>query len=328
MSKIVSFGEVLLRLSPIGYDRFLQADQFRVEYGGGEANVAVSLAILGEETVFASKLPAHDIGQAAVNALRKYGVDTSNIVRGGEKIGEYFFEKGISERGGQVIYDRENSAFAQAKEGEFDWDTILQDATWFHLTGITPALSESAKNSCFNALKKAKELGITVSFDPNYRSTLWTKEEAAPVLREMTKYADILISNLGQGADIYNIYNESEENTAKILQKEYGCKYVALTNRKAYSAFKNAYSAVLLAEGKMYNSRVHEVEIADRVGAGDAFAAGLIYALRKGYDAQRAIEMATSAGSLKHSINGDINLVSIKEILHIADGNTGGQVRR
>ncbi len=326
--RAVTFGELMMRLTPPEYYRFRQAESFEVEYGGGEANVAVSLAVWGIHSDFVSKIPAHDIGEASIDYLRKYGVNTSHIIRGGDNLGLYFMERGISERGGKVIYDRKHSAFAEAAVSEYGWEEILNDADWFHVTGITPALSENTRNSCICALKEAKKRGITVSFDPNYRSTLWTKAEAAPVLKEMSGYTDVLITNMGQAEDIYGISGKSEEETAELLQQEFGCKRVALTERRTYSARKNDYSALLVTDGKAYSSRKHEVEVADRMGAGDAFAAGLIYAILNGYDEQRTIEFAVAAGSLKHTVEGDANLVSVEEIQMSADGISSGSVRR
>lgn len=325
--KTVTFGELMLRLSPESYNRFVQADKFCVTFGGAEANVAADLAFWGERASFATKLPAHEIGRLAADSLRKCGVDTSAIVYGGERIGVYYTESGASQRGGKVIYDRKHSAFAEAEAEEFDWNRIFADASWLHVTGITPALSAKAAESAAAALKAAKKRGLTISFDPNYRSTLWNKEKAAPVLRGMTKYADVLITNVGQAADIYGLAKASEE-TAKTLAGEYGCRYVALTDRKTHSAFRNDFSASLFSDGVLCRSRSYEMELVDRLGGGDAFAAGLIYALSKGFSSDRAAEFAAAAGALKHSVAGDYAFVSVEEIEALANGCGLGEVRR
>ena len=326
--RAVTFGELLLRLSPEKYLRLVQSDRYEATFGGAEANVAVNLARYGFKASFVTKLPEHELGQAALDCVRRYGVDTSAVVRGGERVGIYYLEKGISERGSKVIYDRKHSSFAEAEPSDFDWEKIFEGRGWFHLTGITPALSENTEAISSEAVKRAKAQGWIVSFDPNYRSGLWGKKRAGETLRKMSGYADVLITNMGQAEDVYGIADETEEETAKLLASEYGCRYVALTRRKTHTALKQEYGGMLWTKGQGYRSRTHELEVADRVGAGDAFAAGLIYALSNGYEPQRAIEFAAAAGSLKHTVEGDFNLVSLRETEALALGKPAGGLDR
>lgn len=341
-NKVVTFGELMLRLAPEGYLRFVQADRLGATYGGGEANVAVSLANYGHDAHFVSKLPAHEIGQAAVNSLRKYGVDTNDIIRGGDRVGIYFLEKGASQRPSKVIYDRADSAMAKAEPSEFNWDEILKDAKWFHTTGITPALSDNAAQATLEAVKKCRELGIPVSMDLNYRNKLWSKEKANKVMSEICKYVDVCIANEEDAKDVFGIEASNTDITsgelnhegyidvAKKLKDEFGFKKVAITLRESINANRNLWSAMLFdgESEKPVFSKKYDLNIVDRVGGGDSFGGGLIHALLSGYDDQSAIEFAVAASALKHSIEGDYNLVSEAEVQRLAGGDASGRVQR
>ena len=338
--KIITFGEIMLRLSPELYTRFVQSEKFLSTYAGAEANVAVSLANYGENVAFVSKLPDHEIGQAAVNSLRKFGVDTSLIVRGGDRVGVYFCEKGASQRPSKVIYDRAHSAIAEAVETDFDWNTIFDGAGWFHFTGITPALSDNMAQICLTAVKKAKEKNITVSCDLNFRKKLWSKEKAGQVMGELCKYVDYCIANEEDAKDVFGIEAENSDITggkldrngyidvAKKLTDKFGFKGVAITLRESKSANDNDWSGMLYTENQAYFSKKYSIHIVDRVGGGDSFGGGLIYSLVNGYDAQRAIEFAVAASCLKHSIEGDFNLITKKEVENLAGGDASGRVQR
>lgn len=341
MSKrVVTFGEIMLRLAPEGYYRFLQADSFGATFGGGEANVAVSLANYGFDAAFVTKLPKHDIGQAAVNSLRKYGVDTSLITRGGDRVGIYFLEKGASQRPSKVIYDRAGSAIATAKGEDFDWDEIFKGAEWFHFTGITPALDKGVAEICLVAVKKAKELGLTVSCDLNYRNKLWTKDEARETMTEICKYVDVCIANEEDAADVFGIKasntdvtqgevnREGYKEVAKELKDRFGFSAVAITLRESLSANDNNWSAMLYKNDEYYFSKKYSMHIVDRVGGGDSFGAGLIAATLMGYEPQETIEFAVAASCLKHTIEGDFNMVTVDEVKKLAGGDGSGRVRR
>ena len=306
--RVVTFGEIMLRLAPEGYTRFVQAESYGATYGGGEANVAVSLANFGLDSSFVTKLPAHEIGQAGVNALRRYGVDTSHITRGGKRVGIYFLEKGASQRPSKVIYDREGSAIAKAQKEDFDWDQIFEGADWFHFTGITPALGDGVAEICLEACKKAKEKGITVSCDLNYRNKLWSKEKAGKVMGELCSYVDVCIANE--------------------LAERFGFQKVAITLRESISANDNNWAAILYTGGEYYFSKKYTMHIVDRVGGGDAFGAGLIYGCLNEMSAQETIEFAVAASCLKHSIEGDFNQVSVEEVKKLAGGDGSGRVQR
>ncbi|MDQ0360549.1 sugar kinase [Breznakia pachnodae] len=338
--KVVSFGEIMLRLAPEGYLKFLQADHYEATFGGGEANVAVSLANYGIESVFVSKLPKHELGQCALNNLRRYGVDTSNIVRGGERIGIYYLEKGASQRASKVIYDRAHSAIAEATISDFDWDSIFNEVDWFHFTGITPALSCELADICEIACKKAKEKGIKISCDLNYRKKLWSKEEANKTMSKLCQYVDVCIANEEDAADVFGIHadytnvtsgeihHESYIDVAKQLHNQFSFSGVAITLRESISASDNNWSAILFDGRKAYHSKQYKLRIVDRVGGGDSFGAGLIYALLNKFDAQETIEYAVAASALKHSIEGDFNHVSIEEISQLVKGDGSGRVQR
>ncbi len=338
--KVITFGEIMLRLAPHGYYRFTQAQDFEATYGGGEANVAVSLANYGVDAAFVSKLPKHAIGQCAVNDLRKHGVDTSFITRGGERVGIYFLEKGASQRASQVIYDRAHSAISEATPDDFDWSIIFQDVDWFHFTGITPALGENVAKICLEACEKAKERGITISCDLNFRKKLWTSEEAENTMGKLMKYVDICIANEEDAEKVFGIKAKDTDVTsgslnhdgyiqvAKQLTERFGCKAVAITLRESISATDNYWAAMLYTDQQAYFSKKYAVHIVDRVGGGDSFGGGLIYAMLQKYQPQDAIEFAVAASCLKHSIEGDYNRVSVEEVQTLANGDGSGRVQR
>lgn len=340
MSRIVTFGEIMLRLAPMGFERFSQAKEFGVVYGGGEANVAVSLANYNKDAYFVTKLPKHEIGQCAVNELRKYGVNTDYIVRGGERVGIYYCEKGASQRPSKVIYDRAHSSIAEAKREDFNWKEIFKDAEWFHFTGITPALSEECAAITLEAVKAAKEAGVTVSVDLNYRKKLWSTEKAGRVMGEIVKFCDVVIANEEDAEKVFGIKadetditgghlsDEGYKNVAKQLVERFNLKYVAITLRESMSASDNGWSAMLYDGNEFYKSRRYNMHIVDRVGGGDSFGAGLIYGLTSGYSNQDALEFAVAASCLKHTIEGDFNLVSIEEVETLAKGDASGRVQR
>lgn len=340
MGKFITFGEIMLRLAPVGYERFLQSKEFGVVYGGGEANVAVSLANYGKDAYFVTKLPKHEIGQSAVNELRRYGVNTNMVVRGGDRVGIYFCEKGASQRPSKVIYDRAHSAIAEAKREDFNWKEIFEDAEWFHFTGITPALSDECAAITLEAVKAAKEAGVTVSVDLNFRKKLWSSEKAGKVMGEIVKYCDVVIANEEDAEMVFDIKaeetditggtlsNEGYKTVAKILAERFGLKYVAITLRESFSASDNGWSAMLYDGAEFYNSKKYKMHIVDRVGGGDSFGAGLIYGLTSGYSSGEALEYAVAASCLKHSVEGDFNLVSIDEVETLMNGDASGRVQR
>ena len=340
MKRVVTFGEIMLRLSPSGHGRFVQADSFDVVYGGGEANVTVSLANYGLDTHFVTKVPDHEIGQCAVNSLRRYGVGTGFILRGGERLGIYFLEHGASQRPSKVIYDRAHSAISQVKPGEFHWHAILEGADWFHFTGITPALGKGPATVTLEAVQTAKELGVTVSADLNYRKKLWSPEEAKQVMSSLMPYVDVLVANEEDADKVFGITaGESCVTEGKLseagyqevalqLVERFGFKKVAITLRESLSASVNNWSGLLYNTKKFFRSRKYEIQIVDRVGAGDSFAAGLIYGLVTGMPDGEALEFAAAASCLKHTILGDFNLVSTKEVQTLAAGDQSGRVQR
>jgi len=340
MAKIVTFGELMLRLQPYNYERFVQCDHVEFTFGGGEANVAVSLANYGMDVAYVTKLPAHAIGQAAVNSLRRYGVDTSKIVRGGERVGIYFNEKGASQRGSVCIYDRANSAIQKADPAEFDWDTIFNGVEWFHFTGITPALGPNMVEACRQACKAAKASGIKISCDLNYRGKLWTRAQAREAMTDLCQYVDVCISNEEDAKDVFGIEAEATDiyagalnhegyiSVARQISEKFGCKKVAITLRSSISATDNDWAGMLYSDGKASFSPTYHVHIVDRVGGGDSFGGGLIYSLLSGYGDQQAINFAVAASCLKHSIEHDYNLMSVAEVQNLAGGNASGRVQR
>ncbi len=334
--KITAFGEIMLRLSPPGYGRFLQTGSFDACFGGSEANVLLSLSAFGDETAYITKLPKNEIGDACIKELRSFGVNTDGIARGGERMGIYFLEKGASLRPGKVIYDRAHSSISTAEPTDFDFDTLLDGADVFHYTGITPALGDNVAEILLAALKTAKSKGIKVSCDLNYRSKLWAKEKAAGVMSELMPYTDILIANDGSLNDVFGIsageYGKlKKEDYTGIAEKaanRFGFEAVALTYRESMSASDNNYAGMLFTNGKSYFSDIYPVHIVDRVGGGDAFAAGLIHALGTYTDYNEIIGFAAAAGALKHTVEGDFNRVSVSEVEAVMKGNISGLVRR
>ena len=340
MGKVVTFGEIMLRLAPNGYYRFFQQDQMQATFGGGEANVAVSLANFGEESVYVTKLPEHAIGQAAVNELRSFGVDTSRIVRGGNRIGIYYLEKGASQRGSVCIYDRAGSSIAEAEPGDFDWDAIFEGADWFHFTGITPALGGNLIEICKQACIAAKKKGIRISCDLNYRGKLWSREMAGTVMGDLCQYVDVCIANEEDAKDVFGICAEGSDITrgrlnkegyvsvAKQLKERFCFDKVAITLRTSLSASDNNWAAMLYDGAQAYFSKEYHLHIVDRVGGGDSFGAGLIYSLLNGKAMQDVIEFAVAASALKHSIEGDFNRVTVAEVGKLAGGDASGRVQR
>ena len=337
---IITMGELMLRLAPPGNARFIQAPVLNVEFGGGEANVAVSLANYGHHACFVSKLPAHEIGQAAVNSLRRYGVDTSFIARGGERIGIYFQETGSAMRPGKVIYDRAHSAISEAKPGDFDFDRIFEGADWFHWTGITPALSDGAAELVRLACQAAKRHNVTVSCDLNFRAKLWTGEKARNVMTPLMEYVDVCIGNeedaqkcLGftPKADVEGGKTEAEgyRDIFRQMTEKFGFKYTAATLRESFSASHNGWKALIYDGKEFYESKRYDIDpIVDRVGGGDSFSGGLIHGLLTMPSMKDALEFAVAASALKHTIPGDVNLVSEAEVQSLAAGNASGRIIR
>ena len=342
MSKIITFGELMLRLQPYNYERFVQCDHVEFTFGGGEANVAVSLANYGMDAAFVTKLPNHAIGQAAVNSLRRYGVDTTKIVRGGDRVGIYFNEKGASQRGSVCIYDRAHSAIQEAVPADFDWDQIFEGAEWFHFTGITPALGPNLVEICKEACIAAKKHGLKISCDLNYRGKLWTRAQAREAMTQLCQYVDICISNEEDAKDVFGIEAEATDiyggslnhegykSVAKQLADKLGFEMVAITLRESRSASDNGWSAMLynVAEDAYCFSKKYDLHIIDRVGGGDSFGGGLIYSLLTGKSTQEAVEFAVAASALKHTIEGDFNMVTVAEVEKLAGGDGSGRIQR
>lgn len=340
--KIVTFGEIMMRLNPEGYTRFVQAERFEASYAGGEANVAVSLANFGLDAAFVTKLPANPLGEAARNAVRRFGVETKDIVWGGPRLGVYFVEKGASQRASKVVYDRAGSSIALARRGDFDWTKILKGVRWFHFTGITPALGGDLPAICLDALKWCRAHRITVSCDLNYRGKLWTKAEAGACMEKLVPYVDVLIANEADAADVFGIVGKGSDvergrldkagyvSVAEQLIARFGCKKVAITLRTSLSAFDNLWAGMLYdaKAKKAVFSTEYKLHIVDRVGGGDSFGGGLIYALATGRGPQASIDFAVAASALKHSIEHDFNLVSVAEVEALAAGNGTGRVQR
>lgn len=340
MTKIITLGEIMLRLSPPGNYRFLQADSFDAVYGGGEANVAVSLANYGDDVYYVTKVPKHEIGQAAVNSLRRVGVHTDYIARGGKRLGIYYNETGSAMRPGKVIYDRADSAIACADVSDFDFDEIFDGADWFHWSGITPAISKKGAELVKAACIAAKAHGVTVSCDLNYRAKLWTPEEAQAVMKPLMAYVDVCIGNEEDAARCLGFVPDSDVEGGKTdaegyygifkqMKEQFGFRMVASTLRESHSASDNGWKALLYDGKEFYASKHYEITpIVDRVGGGDSFSGGLIHALLKWNDPRTAVEFATAAGALKHTIHGDVNCVSEEEVLSLMNGNGSGRVQR
>jgi 2-dehydro-3-deoxygluconokinase len=334
--KVVTLGEIMMRLSTPNYKRFVQTDSFDINYGGGEANVAAALCNYGLQGVFISKLPDNALGQAAINQLRRYGVDTQYIVRGGKRLGLYFLEPGVSMRASQVIYDRADASITEVEVAEFDFDKIFDGADWFHTSGITPALSDKAAALTLAALKAAKAKGITTSLDLNYRKKLWTAEKAREVLTELSQYVDVCIgpdATLGfhAGDTDVNLNDLKPEDYKMVftnLKDKYGFKYIASTLRASHSASDNSVSAVIFDGTEIHHTKQYDVRIVDRVGAGDSFASGLIYGLITGLSAAQAAEFGVASSALKHTIPGDMNHATVAEIESLVGGDGSGKIQR
>ncbi len=337
---IVTFGEIMLRLTPPQVQRFAQATHFEIAFGGGEANVAVSLAHFGHSARFVSKLPTHAIGEAAVADLRKEGVDVTRIARGGNRLGLYYLEKGASQRASQVIYDRADSSIATAQPEDFDWEAIFDGASWFHFTGITPALSAEATRLVKTALTEAKRRAITVSCDLNYRKKLWSTQQAGQVMSELMPMVDVLIANEEDAEKVFGIKAEHTQlergeldrgayvGVAKMLSERFSIPTIAITLRTSLSADDNIWSGMVYTKGTAYFAPSYRLHIVDRVGGGDSFAAGLIHAMLQGEAAQQVVDFAVAASALKHSIEGDYNRVSIDEVHTLMKGDGSGRVVR
>ncbi|MCX6206623.1 MAG: sugar kinase [Bacteroidetes bacterium] len=338
--KVVTLGEIMLRLSTPGHERFVQSDSFDVTYGGGEANVAVALSNYGLNGVFVTKVPDNALGQAAINHIRRYGVDTQFIVRGGARLGIYFLETGASMRASQVIYDRAGASVAEMDISEFDFDKILDGASWFHTTGITPALSDKAAALTEAALKAAKAKGITTSIDLNYRKKLWSKEKAREVMTRLCQYVDVCIGNeedadttLGfkaKGTDVTKgeLNLDGYKDVFQQMKEKFGFKYIASTLRESHSASDNGWSALVYDGSEFYHTKSYEVRIVDRVGSGDSFASGFIYGLVTGMPMADAAEFGVAASALKHTIPGDLNHATLNDVKELMKGDGSGRVQR
>ena len=340
MAKIVTMGEIMLRLSTPGNSRFIQSDCFDVNYGGGEANVAVSLQNYGNEAYFVSKVPENEIGQAAINSLRRFGVHTEYMVRGGSRLGIYYLETGCSLRPSKVIYDRAHSSISEAKPEDFDFEAIFRDADWFHWSGITPALSDNAAECVRRTCIAAKKAGVVISCDLNYRKKLWTPEKAQSVMRPLMQYVDVCIGNeedaemcLGYhpDADINAGQTDAEGYKQVFINgvKEWGFKYIVSTLRESYNASINGWKALIYDGKEFYVSRHYDLKpIVDRVGGGDSFSAGLIHGMANGKPMEWSLEFAVAASALKHTIPGDFNMVSVSEVESLMNGSGNGRVER
>ena len=340
MKRIVGFGDFLVRLSPQGYQRFIQSSSFDINYTGAEANVLVSLARMGVQTEFVTRLPDNAISECGVAMLRKYNVGTRHIIYGGDRIGVFYLEKGASQRPSKIVYDRKFTSIAGSQVDDFDWDSIFAEASHFHITGITPALSPGMITVSLDAVKKAKKHGLFISCDLNYRNNMWSKEDARACMEELIQDIDLLIANEEDCDKVLGIRAADTDVTAGRLNRDgyidvarqlcakYGVKQVGITLRKSISASDNEWGALLYEDGKTYFSRTYPIHIVDRVGGGDSFAAGLLYGTMEGYDPQKRIEYAAAASCLKHSIELDFNLATVPEIEHLMNGDASGRVLR
>ncbi len=340
MAKVVTLGEIMLRLSTSGYERFTQADSFDVCYGGGEANVAVSLAEFGYDVAYMTKVPANEIGECAVAALKKQGVDCSGIIRGGERLGIYYLETGASVRPSKVVYDRAHSSVSEANPEEFDFDSVMEGAEWFHFTGITPAISDKAAEVTKAALIAAKKHGLTVSCDLNFRKKLWSSEKAQKVMTDLMQYVDVCIGNEEDAQKVLGFVPGNTDVTAgklelagyedmfRQMKERFGFRYVVSSLRESHSASDNDWSAAIYDGQTFYHSRTYKLHIVDRVGGGDSFAAGLICGLLDGKSASDALEFAVAASALKHTIPGDFNQVTRDEVMALVGGDGSGRVQR
>lgn len=338
--KFVGFGEIMVRLAPAGVLRFPQTDSFTVNYTGAEGNMAIALAYMGMPAEMVTKFPDNDIGRCAYRMLRKYDVLTDHIAWGGERLGLYYLERGASQRPSKVIYDRKHSSIAEAVPEDFDWDDIFKDAGWFHFTGITVALSKNMQEICRQACVAAKRHGVKISCDLNYRKNLWSTEEAKRVMTPLMEYVDVCIANEEDSEKVLGIKaSDTDVTTGKLSLKGYselakkltdtfGFEKVAITLRESISASVNNWSAMLYADGQTYLSKKYTMQIVDRVGGGDSFASGLIYACLNDFDNQKALEFATGASCLKHSIEFDFNLSTVDEVMNLINGDGSGRVQR
>ena len=340
MAKILTMGEIMLRLSTPGNSRFVQSDSFDVNYGGGEANVAVSLSNYGHEACFISKVPAHEIGQAAINSLRRWGVDTRFVARGGSRLGIYYLETGASLRPSKVIYDRQGSSISTAVPEDFDFDEIFRGVQWFHWSGITPAISDQTAECLHKALLAAKKAGVTISCDLNYRKKLWTPEKAQSIMKPLMQYVDVCIGNEEDAEYCLGYKPDADIEGGKVdaggyekifarMAEDFGFKYVISTLRESFSASHNGWKAFVYDGNEFYLSTRYELSpIVDRVGGGDSFSAGIIHGMLSGYDVRKTLEFAVAASALKHTLPGDVNLVSTDEVNALMNGNTNGRVQR
>jgi 2-dehydro-3-deoxygluconokinase len=325
--RFVAFGELLLRLDTPGHQRFVQAEQYTARYTGGEANVAVALAQWGIQTFAVSKVPAHEIGQACVNMLRRYGVNTDHVLRGGDRLGILYVETGSSQRASKVIYDRAGTGFRTLRRGELDWKAILAGRDWLHITGTAPALGENVRAVVRDALRTARRLGVTVSLDVNYRASLWPVAEARRVLGGLLGDVDVLVGTPHDAAALFDIGGDAAES-ARTLRRRFDLRAVAYTLRDGSGASAGSLAGLLCDGTGIHESCRHEMQFVDRIGGGDAFTAGLIYGMLNRWPSRRTVAFAAAAGCLKHSIPGDFDLVSIEEVQALANGAGSGGIQR
>ena len=341
MSSVVTFGEVMMRLATQRRERFTQAREFEVTYGGGECNVAVSLSNFGIDTTFISAIPKNDIGQSCINYIRQFGVNTNSIIRSGNRLGIYFIESGASMRASKVIYDRSGSSISEIKPGDIDWEKIFSEKNWFHFTGITPAISTQASDTCKEAAQIASDMGLVVSADMNYRKNLWSPEEAQKTMKPLMKFVDIVIGNEEDAEKCLGVSPENVDVTSgnidpnaykpviEKLQNQYNFKKIAITLRESISADDNNWSAIYFDGKEIHTGKKYPVRIVDRVGGCDAFASGIIYGnLQKNWSSQQILDFAVASSAISHTFHGDFNLVSIDEVNSIAKGDTSGRVQR
>ncbi|PPK84565.1 2-dehydro-3-deoxygluconokinase [Neolewinella xylanilytica] len=334
-SQVVTFGEIMLRLSPPGHQRFRQAHDFRVEYGGGESNVAVSLANFGLGVTFVTRLPDNDLGECALHALRGAGIETEHVVRGGKRLGLYFLEKGAVQRASKVVYDREDSGMATIRPGQIDWDAAFEGASWFHWTGITPALSQSAADACLEACEAATAKGLTISVDLNHREKLWQYGKSpGEVMPALVEHCDLIVGGTREAESYFGIPRPPDDDfsvVARAMQDRFPkASKLATTLRETVSASHNTYSGLLWDGQELHTAPTYQLtHIVDRVGGGDSFMGGLIYGLITWPDdPAAAVRFATAASALKHTIPGDVNLVTVEEVVTLMEGDGSGRVSR
>ncbi len=339
-NKVLTFGEIMMRLQPPNCDRFRQAKSFDIVFGGGEANVAVCLAQLGDNASFFTCLPPNDLGMACVGELKKYGVNTDNIIWSGQRIGLYFCEKGYSQRPSRVIYDRKNSSFSDIDINAINWEEIYKDVSWIHTSGITPALSNKTCDFTLEALKQAKKRGICVSCDLNYRKNLWSQQQANATMTSLMQYVDVLIANEEDAKSVFGIVAEDSDinngnlnkngyiSVCKKINEKFGIKTIAITLRESFSANHNGWSAILYTNNTAFVSQQYDMQVLDRVGGGDSFAGGLIHCLINNIAPQDCINYAVACSCLKHSVNGDFNIISNSEVEQLIKSGGNGRVVR